>query len=191
MTIGKNIILQAANWSNSAVGNGMLIRGHTDSSPDFACPASSDDSLNVVENDCGNLPSESDVFIERRTFTLSNGAVIWDFSGNVWEWTSYLQANQKATPAGEGWQQFINLTGTDSLAVTDLVPQVVLDNSWTSLDQAIGRYFPGDEGTGGAMRRGAPYNHNAFAGVFSANLGGNQTVKGIRVGFRCTSAVPQ
>ena len=28
-------------------------------------------------------------WVPKRTHTLSNGEVIWDMAGNVWEWTSY------------------------------------------------------------------------------------------------------
>jgi len=37
---------------------------------------------------------------QRRTFTLSNGTVIWDISGNVWEWTNNIQTTAVDTTAG-------------------------------------------------------------------------------------------
>jgi Tfp pilus assembly protein PilE len=92
MTIAQNVLGVASNWSGNAVGSGYIYSGHNDNSPSNALAASSDDSDGYY----GTGNSSSDTITtggmigasQRRTLALSNGEVIWDLAGNVWEWTS-------------------------------------------------------------------------------------------------------
>ena len=58
------------NWTGGTPGKGSLIQGNS-----FA----------PLEE--GPLPAENEgKGKEKRVFELTNGEVIWDLSGNVWEW---------------------------------------------------------------------------------------------------------
>ncbi|MFK7827158.1 MAG: SUMF1/EgtB/PvdO family nonheme iron enzyme [Oligoflexales bacterium] len=185
MTIATNIANVSSNWSGGVVGNGQLIRGHSDTSPGTACAASSSTAMNVVENDCTNQPSERDDFIEQRTHTLSNGAIIWDFSGNAWEWTNYLNENGKPTPVSSEWNEYIYISGTDIMPLTKLIPQIAIDNNWNSTE-SIGKYLAGENQSGGALLRGGSFGNATNAGVFAAGLFESPTYSMAHVGFRCT-----
>jgi len=81
MTIARNIELVTANWSTGVVGNGYIYSGHNDIDPFNALVASTDDSDGYygTNNTSGN---------QRRTLSLDNGNIIWDFAGNVVQWCS-------------------------------------------------------------------------------------------------------
>ncbi len=85
-TIARNIEQVSSNWSSGTVGTGALNYGHSDGSPNNAIAASSDDADPCFET--GQSCSSTTWDRQRRTFTLSNGEVIWDFAGNVWQWTA-------------------------------------------------------------------------------------------------------
>ena len=89
MTIAQNILLVPSNWSSGIVGNGYIFTGHSDNNPGNSLAANFDSDLGLTCTDitgyCGTRNSTPS--IQRRTLTLSNGEVIWDFAGNVWEWT--------------------------------------------------------------------------------------------------------
>jgi hypothetical protein len=94
-TIARNIEGVSSNWSNgSSSGDNFINRGtgatataaSTDQDP---CPGSS-------ATDCTN-GAHAD-FDKKRTHSLSNGAIIWDIAGNVWEWVQDdLSSNQGAS----------------------------------------------------------------------------------------------
>ena len=78
-TIARNIELVPSNWENGVIGQDKLNTGHSDNNPTSICDASV---VNVTTN-CSTLDTD---FKQKRTHTLSNLEVIWDFSGNVNEW---------------------------------------------------------------------------------------------------------
>ncbi len=80
----------ASNWSGGKVGTGTLARGHSDVTPLATLPADVTDPCFGTGNPGCADPSSPD-FVQRRTHTLPNGAVIWDVAGNVGErvaWTA-------------------------------------------------------------------------------------------------------
>ncbi|MFH1267046.1 MAG: SUMF1/EgtB/PvdO family nonheme iron enzyme, partial [Planctomycetota bacterium] len=79
MTIARNAENTASDWTGGSVGSGALYSGHNDNSPAYALPASADDSDGY--NGTGNVSPSG----QRRILTLSNGSVVWDLPGNVYE----------------------------------------------------------------------------------------------------------
>ena len=117
MTIARNIEGQLSNWTtgtaaSTAIGTGGLYRGHSDGTPDTALEAGAD-------NDGYIGTGNSGFSIERRTHTLSNGEVIWDLGGNVWEWTSdtILGKDQpKGSSTGWNWREYTAITNYGTLS---------------------------------------------------------------------------
>ena len=190
MTLTADIAGVGVNWSGAAVGAGHLIRGHSDNSPPQACQASSDEQLNVVEGSCQNLANFNDTFIEQRTHTLSNGEVIWDLSGNVWEWTSYFNASDKPSP-GNVWREYPDVSDSSTMLKTELIPQIAMDAipAWSSA-QGMGKFYSRSNGLGGALRRGSFWEDTDIAGLFAANFYLEDNAPNYAIGFRCTATVP-
>lgn len=82
MTIGANAISVGANWTGGNVGSGQVFKGHSDSNPDQTCAASANILDAFVETSCVPSASGGDA-TQKRTLQLSNGQMLWDFSGNA------------------------------------------------------------------------------------------------------------
>ncbi|MCB0414769.1 MAG: hypothetical protein KDD50_10575, partial [Bdellovibrionales bacterium] len=105
-TIARNIELVHGNWSENKVGgvsagNGgtdsnELNRGHADDAPNEPLSANANDVLGCdgTGQTC-NGGTLGDWSLEKRTHKLSNGEVIWDLAGNIWEWVKddYINAS--------------------------------------------------------------------------------------------------
>lgn len=79
LTLAQNIINVSSNWNTNNVGTGYLYAGNSSGNPGIALAASNDSDSYFGTNNNQN---------QRRTFTLSNGQVIWDIAGNLAEWVS-------------------------------------------------------------------------------------------------------
>ena len=199
MTISANLTNVDSNWTAGSVGLGSIFRGHSDNSPNATqgspCAASEDDSLAFVENACVPIIFGGDEQDEtqRRTMNLSNGNVIWDLSGNVWEWIDYFNIDQKPTPNGYFWSEFTEITSSLALTVQSLIPtsdvKPFWNDAWDST-QSIGRFWAGPDSEGGSLHRGGDWNDMDNAGIFSANLHGAPTPTYDAIGFRCTFSFP-
>lgn len=78
MTIVRNAEQVNSNWSGGSPGSGYMYSGHNDDIPPYALTADPNDANGYfgTNDTSGN---------QRRTLTLSNGSVVWDFAGNVWQ----------------------------------------------------------------------------------------------------------
>ena len=193
MTIATNAAAQAENWDGGNVGVNDMARGHSDSDPGNACIADIDDANAYVGASC--TIGASGTFNQRRTHILSNGEVIWDLAGNVWEWTSFFNDSDKPYDADDSgpvgnWKEYPLIdTFGPTMSQTDLISQAAIDNGWNS-SSSIGQYLAAANGSGGALVRGGTYWDDALAGVFAAMLNQAPTNTNPRIGFRCAVAVP-
>jgi hypothetical protein len=188
MTIAHNIENVAANWSNAAVGDGHLSRGHSDNSPDEPCDAL----LENVHTNCSTLGA---TWNQRRTNTLSNGEVIWDFSGNVFniiDWN--IDTTKKAYIHADGaplaaWRDWTALHADPrNTSESDPMPTWTWSASNPNLTSAenIGRYHAGAVFVGGAARRGGAWLNGTDAGIFSLVLNATSGSTINDMGFRCS-----
>ncbi|MCL4374543.1 hypothetical protein M1523_01640 [Patescibacteria group bacterium] len=177
MTIARNAEAQTTNWSLGAVGSGYLFAGHNDNSPAKARPASTTDTGNyrcAYTDSAGTTEAPStcpsntaagtsgNTEYQVRTFTLSNGVVIWDIAGNVWEHvqrstdnagddTTVMNPLPACTDNGAawGWCQYGSTTTpyvstwTSSVVRNKVGP---LDTSYNS-SQGVGQVYTYKNGT--------------------------------------------
>lgn len=220
MTVARDAEAQASNWSLGSVGSGYLFAGHNDNSPGKARVASTTDTGNnrcaYTDGDPGTEAPSScptntaagtsgTVGNQVRTFSLSNGAVIWDIAGNVWEHVqrSTNNAGDDTTvmnplpactdnAAAWGWCQYGSTTtpyvsSWTSSVVRDYVGP--LSTSYNS-SQGVGQVYTYKNGTSRSTTvflRGAYWFSTSGAGAFALYLNwpaGNTYYLG---GFRCAS----
>jgi len=187
MTIARNIEAQPSNWFNSntippenKVGSGGLYRGHSDNDPPNALAASTDENQGYIgtNNDVNNG------WQERRTHTLSNGEVIWDLSGNVWEWVSdSIQGQDKPIPLSGGWQEWTTVSNYGNLSYDLIRPS---DPNWNT-SQNVGQYLAGTFIGNDIFkfRRGGHWNGSIRATVFTLRLDSDSFYTDSTIGFRC------
>jgi formylglycine-generating enzyme required for sulfatase activity len=113
---------------------------------------------------------------QMRTHVLSNGNVIWDLAGNVWEWTD-AQCDTTSWYT-TGWVEWNNAN------VTDWEKLVAGPSGSLTSSNGAGQYY-GCTASGNALLRGASWDDGAFAGVFAANLFYGPSSVRSDVGFRC------
>ena len=172
MTVSTNIANQASNWSGSSVGSGALNRGRSNTSNSNSLAATAGEGSGV----------------EKRTHTLSNGEVIWDMAGNLNEWTSYYDPNNKPT-AATGSEYYVSnsdrATGTTEHPLTEFISQEGIDGNWSRNEGTGALYSNSTDGSGGAFRRGGYWDDGTGAGVFAAGLNSDSSASSTGVGFRC------
>ena len=199
MTIATKIINLADNWSELSVGQGTVNIGHSDNEPAAPCPVPNDQTLEYLmdSNICTSIAKdtpngEDDQESQKRTHTISDGVVIWDFGGNVMEWTSDSLASRAYRPGSSStsWFEYTGVTeGFTTLEKTDLIPSIAINQSWNS-GEGIGKYFRGSQtdpanDNGVHIVRGGTFNFYSASGIFSAFLDFETTDVNSSTGFRC------
>jgi hypothetical protein len=116
-----------------------------------------------------------------RTHVLSNGTVLWDFAGNVWDWTD-AQCDTTSWYT-TGWAEWNNSN------VTDFEKYVAGPSGSLTSANGAGQYY-GCSGSGNAMLRGADWDLGSNAGVFAAHLSSGPSYVLSSVGFRCAFSNP-
>ena len=183
LTIAQNVLSVSSNWSGGTVGNGYIYSGHNDNAPANAIAADTNDAngYSAETNTGGN---------QRRTLTLTNGQVIWDLSGNVYEWTQGTTAGAGTQPglltdSGDTWKQWNNA----SLLVGSF-PNIFPNYgtpaaaNWTS-NQGIGQLYSNYNQAGAsAFRRGGGWSSGGSAGVLTLLLNYAPSTANTSVGFR-------
>jgi subtilisin-like proprotein convertase family protein/formylglycine-generating enzyme required for sulfatase activity len=180
MTIARNAEGVQNNWIENAT-NSILPRGHSDSNPSVALAVTNETD---PYNGTGNSPTNGRE--QRRTLTLSNDQVIWDFAGNVWEWVDWsdsLGLQQGPTSCTDRWTQ---LPVVSCLALQDndfkpTNPLSIPPGNYNS-SYGLGQFYGG---SGGAVVRGGNWNNGANAGAFALYLDMGPGSTSTNIGFRC------
>jgi len=178
--------------SASAGGIGALVAGNDDQ----ACFGTTTDGTNV----CGGKNSQ------KRTLTLSNGNILWDFAGNVWQWVD-AQVERKDEPESVS-NGVLDLGWTRSDFSPGSLPSVITDNGTGSIlgydairpsnptwnaGNGVGRIYhysdPGDTSTAlYAFIRGGNWRHYDDDGAFTIHMSPSANTENIDdVGFRCAA----
>lgn len=191
MTIARNVENVAVNWTSGVVGDGCLMRGNVGGTN--ACTGG-DSGYNGPDPDYGAGRPDNGT----ASLTLDNGEEIWDLSGNVWEWVDWdmtivlatVTPANKAYISSEGspqsaWKDFTDLD--TNIAEVD---EMFL-GSWQASDisllgsDGIGRFYAGNNTSGGAVLRGGVWDAGQQAGAFALFLGFSSSSTYASFGFRC------
>lgn len=176
MAIARDIENVDLNWTGQSVGVGCLYRGNSGEATSGG---------GTVDGDScgynGANPEEGVGRDIRARHILSNGAEIFDLSGNVWEWTDWdantagFQIGPTSCPAS-----VVELPSVACGALAD-ADYNTINGLYTSAD-GIGQ-INGD--TGGGARRGGSWNFTTGDGVFTLHLNLAPTSTSQFFGFRC------
>ncbi len=183
MTIAQNALSVPSNWNGGVVGTSYIFSGHNDNNPANALAAASDGD---PYNGTGNVSPSN----QKRTLTLTNGEVIWDFPGNVWEWTNAtIAGGQQPGLSGEvayAWKQWNNASLLMNGLPTSSQPSStglsgITWNSSAGVGQLYSNY--GEAGPR-AFRRGGHWGGGGNAGVLTLYLKYSPSNASPSVGFR-------
>ena len=199
-TVVRNIEMVSSNWKDNYPGGGAINRGHMNTKPNQALPASTDDNdacylLNDIES-C----TAKEWNARKRTHTLASGEVIWDLAGNLWEWVR--DGNDFDYPADFGGNDpyVSQITRINHSTARSLkwglttIPRVAKDQFGPADVYALLRESPfGGFGrtwitlSEGAVARGGSYNENAsnHVGLFAVTLRWKRKSYAHFIGFRC------
>ena len=187
--VARNAENVASNWSGGAMGTGVLNRGHSDGSNTVLANTADDTDgyfgtgnagfTSAAWSGLGARPANGAE--QKRTYILSNGKVVWDFGGNVWQWVSDNHSTLSLSPGiGDGWSEYSNTTNFPVSGVNRL--NFAPSGSYNS-SQNAGQLYGG---SAGAVMRGGYWNNTSSAGLFAAVLSNGPTNAVPSIGFRCS-----
>lgn len=179
-TVARNAENVASNWSGNAVGSGALVKGHSDNTPSNSLANSTDDDPYYgTENSASD--SLGSGWEQRRTLTLTNSEVVWDFAGNVWQWVSDNYSDLGANPEISGsWNEFSHTTYFPSGGINRLL--FAPNGNFTSI-QNTGQLYGG---TPNYIYRGGQWGGSGSThGLFAASLHPTSSSYANFIGFRC------
>ena len=181
LTIAHNVLSVDSNWSGGSVGSGYIYSGNNDGSPNIALAASSNDSDGYAGT--GNVSPSG----QRRTLTLTNGEVIWDMAGNVYDMTSsQITGNEPGVPADSmGWHEWNTITILGGMPASTIPSYgTPAASGWTTA-QGIGALYSNKNQTiTRTYLRGGHWDYSIYAGVFSLNLDDDYAGASSHAGFR-------
>jgi len=179
-TIAWNAENVPSNWSSGTVGTGYMPSGNSGSSW-----AQSDSNQYGL---AGSTSTHQSTFTYLRPLTLSNGQIIWDMAGNVYEWTNDTIVGTNK-PVGSGgtsaWSEWPTVLTYSAGPIPNEQTAGPYTASWDSA-KGMGRYYEGpSNGTTYSFARSGNWsNGTSIAGIEMMELdaSGSQIVT---VGFRC------
>lgn len=169
LTIAQNVLSNPVNWSGNIVGSGYLYSGHNSSNyVNGTLDASSDtNGYYKTGNTSGNT---------KRTLTLTNGEIIWDFSGNAWEWTAGQTTGGQPTGSPYALREWTAVSGgTISPSPFPSTTGLSGANTWNS-SNGIGQvYSDSADSTQRGFMRGGGFafsysSSSAVSGVLALRL---------------------
>jgi formylglycine-generating enzyme required for sulfatase activity len=182
MTIARNLDSNGANWISGIVGTEGLYVGH-EGIPEAALPANIDDTEGYDES-CKPCP-----FKQKRTFTLSNEQIIWDMSGNVWEWNSDTIKRKDMPYLTTNPYEIISMMVIDNYGTLSYDAIRPSNSNWNYIqnmgDLSLPRHVDihdYDDDIVQAFLRGGYWRN---AGLFKLNLYGVPIDRDDSIGFRC------
>ena len=204
MTIAENVIRVDSNWSSGTAESGCLYGGHSDNNPNNALAADvtgdPDDDPYVGTSDASTdtFQCPFDMVVEgsgvdgkeqRRTFTLTNNNVIWDFSGNVWEWTDMIMNIDDMPEDGSPASEWLEYTAVIKYKALNYVRPP--DGAW-NVNTGVGRIYTDVGDTSGSIRgfiRSGYWGGGANSGAFTLYLQLAPSPGGAGNGFRCAASL--
>ena len=179
MAIARDAESVSLNWNGS-----VMYRGHTDNVPANSLASDGVDSYYGTGQ---SFPSE-----QRRTLILSNGQIIWDFAGNVWEWVDYTILTTEMPTPRTGWLEFNQITnwgtnlGYDNVGPKDKskIGNNGVGRIYADPDTSYSNNSPYDN-TVHAFLRGGSWADGSYAGAFALALSRSPADALTGLGFRC------
>ena len=135
-----------------------------------------------------NATSSEGTGANKRTHNLSNGQIIWDFSGNVWEWVDEVRTGAEITSdfAGfDGWKEY---TETDLFKNATRLPESMVSpvGSKKATSNGVGEINIIKGTDSHPLRRGGDCDSTTIkAGVFALCTNTTPATSETKTGFRC------
>ena len=192
MALARNIEAQDINWSGGSVGSGFLSKGYAANSfhgdaftndafaPTTGPGSEYNSARNTVTGDGTNR------FKYRRTHYLSNGQVIWDLSGNAYDWTSTTSITDYLPPYSGAWREY------DTITLWGSIGNQGPSNSSYNSTQYVGRIYTDYDGASPsgsihAFLRGGLLDNGNSSGIYGLNLSYSPNYGYLNIGFRCAA----
>lgn len=193
MTIAADVLSVKYNWSEQEVGSGFVYQGHVNFNPSSGLAASTDDTDNLS----GMTGGFGDGGVGNngpRVLYLSSGDALWDFVGNVWEWTAPVQAMSQVGVSGDAafnWREwtngslsFGNLPAVSRPSALATLPNLSGVSSWDAT-KGVGRIFANYADTASrAFLRGGYWGSVANGGVLALSPNNASSYASSGIGFR-------
>ncbi|MGB4420403.1 MAG: hypothetical protein WBI29_01220, partial [Candidatus Saccharimonadales bacterium] len=137
-------------------------------------------------SDTGNVSPSN----QKRSLTLTNGEVIWDLAGNVWEWTNGQTTGGQpgiTNETGYAWKEWTATPMTTGTLAVNPFPAstgIAGASTWNATN-GIGRLYSYANETGlrGFLRSGA-WGNGGSGGVLTLGLHGAPSTADASIGFR-------